>query len=332
MIDTIARASGWVLAGGHCVSNDQLLADDVFVQDDIIADKQPRRARRFDASGLIIAPGIIDVHGDGFERNFSPRAGVYFDIDTALIETDRQLIANGITTAYLAVTISWEPGLRGPENARRWIEALERLRPQLLADIRIQLRWEVYAVDVVDQVEQWLHAIPKPTLALNDHFTGLLAKDKRMRKVGELAARADMSEAEFLALIDRVAERQPDVSAAIKRLTRAATKAGVICLAHDERSPEDRYRNRELGIHVSEFPLSIETAAVAVEACETVVLGAPNVLRGGSHIGAIDAEPAIAQGLCTVLASDYYYPAQLGAVARLARSPKGDLAKAWSLI
>lgn len=331
-MDQLEQTGGWVLSGGQCIKDGQLIADDVFIEDGYISDRPPPGARCFDASGLIIAPGIIDLHGDGFERNFSPRPGVFFDIDTALIETDRQLIANGITTAYLAVTISWEPGLRGPDKTKLWIDALERLRPELLADIRFQFRWETHALDVVDQVEEWLQIDPKPTLAFNDHFTGLLKGERRMRKVPELAARAGLSEADFNALIDRVAERRPDVPAAIERLAKAANRAGVTCLAHDERNPQERQHHRSLGVSLCEFPLTHDTAADAVNAGEHVVLGAPNVLRGGSHIGAIDAEPAIEAGLCTILASDYYYPSLLGAAGRLAKSPGNNLAKAWSLI
>jgi len=222
--------------------------------------------------------------------------------------------------------------LRGPDNAERWIEALNRLRPDLLADIRIQLRWETHALDVVDRVEEWLLIDPTPTLAFNDHFTGLVNGEKRMRKIPELAARAGIEEADFSALIDRIAERRHDVPAAIERLAKSANRVGAISLAHDERGPQERRRNRALGVTLSEFPLTLDTARNAVEAGEHVVLGAPNVLRGGSHIGAIDAEPAVRAGLCTVLASDYYYPAQLGAVGRLANSPESDLAKVWPLI
>ena len=65
-----------------------------------------------DARGLILAPALVDVHGDAFERQVMPRPGVYFPMETALLETDRQLAANGIATAYHAVTLGWEPGLR----------------------------------------------------------------------------------------------------------------------------------------------------------------------------------------------------------------------------
>src|SRR5262245_9014891 len=69
--------------------------------------------RRLDASGLLVLPGIVDIHGDAFERQMMPRPGVGFPLDLALCESDRQAVGNGITTAFHGVTWSWEPGLRG---------------------------------------------------------------------------------------------------------------------------------------------------------------------------------------------------------------------------
>ena len=72
--------------------------------------------------GALVLPGVVDIHGDAFERQIMPRPRTMFPLDIALLDTDRQLAANGITTAYHGITVSWEPGLRslaaGPENHR----------------------------------------------------------------------------------------------------------------------------------------------------------------------------------------------------------------------
>ena len=65
-----------------------------------------------DARDLLVLPGIVDLHGDAFERQMMPRPGVDFPIDVALADSDRQAIANGITTVFHATTWSWEPGVR----------------------------------------------------------------------------------------------------------------------------------------------------------------------------------------------------------------------------
>jgi alpha-D-ribose 1-methylphosphonate 5-triphosphate diphosphatase len=104
-------------------------------------------ARCIDADGLLVLPGIVDIHGDAFERQMMPRPGVGFPIDIALIDSDRQVLANGITTVFHGVTYSWEPGLRGPENARAIVAALDQLRPLLGADTRFHLRHETFNLD-----------------------------------------------------------------------------------------------------------------------------------------------------------------------------------------
>src|SRR5215468_6522378 len=94
-------------------------------------------ARTLDAAGALVLPGIVDIHGDAFERQIMPRPGVSFPIGMALIDSDRQAIANGITTIFHGVTWSWEPGLRDGDNARLILEGIEALKPELRADTRL---------------------------------------------------------------------------------------------------------------------------------------------------------------------------------------------------
>ena len=92
----------------------------VRVQDGMITGLDVARdgAVALDATGLILAPALVDIHGDAFERQLMPRPGVNFPLHAALLETDRQLAANGIATAYHALTLSWEPGLRSVTQGR----------------------------------------------------------------------------------------------------------------------------------------------------------------------------------------------------------------------
>ena len=326
------RTVNWTITGGEVIGSSGVERRDVHIVDGQFADAPGSAARRFDATGLTVAPGMVDLHGDGFERNLSPRSGVFFDPETALIETDRQLIANGITTAYLAMTISWEPGLRSLDNARRLVAALDRVRSHLIADIRLQLRWEVFALDAVAEIEDWLTLTPRPTLAFNDHFSPLVADEGRLNPhLPVYAKRAGLTAEEYDELTSRTKSRAAEVPGVVARLARAAEKAGAVCFAHDETDAESRRRNRALGVAVSEFPLRRDAAAEAVAHDEPTILGAPNVVRGGSHIGAMDAAPAIAEGLCSALASDYYYPSMLAAAARL-MADVGAPAEVWSLV
>ncbi len=331
----------WILMGGRVLGEAGLEARPLALTGGRVAETPAPAARAFDAAGLILVPGIVDAHGDGFERNLSPRPGVLFDAETALIETDRQCAANGITTAYLALTISWEPGLRSLEMADTVIETLERLRPALLTDLRVQIRWEIKALDAAAQVEGWLELEPKPAIAFNDHFTGMVRApapdapefEARMgRDIPKYAARAGMSVEDYKALVARIEARMEESPAIVARIAARAVELGVPRLAHDEKTKTERARHRALGIGVSEFPLTREAAAEAISAGEPTVLGAPNVLRGGSHIGALGAEEAARAGLCSALASDYFYPAPLLAASRLAGQDLSSLGSAWALV
>ena len=89
---------------------------------------------------------------------------------------------------------------------------------------------------------------------------------------------------------------------------------------------------RKLGVNIAEFPINEETAQAAADAGDFIVFGAPNVVRGGSHTGWTKASDMIAKGLCSILASDYYYPAQLLAAFRLVQDGILPLPQAWGLI
>jgi alpha-D-ribose 1-methylphosphonate 5-triphosphate diphosphatase len=261
-----------------------------------------------------------------------PRPGVRFDIALALRETDRQMLANGITTAFHGVTVSWEPGLRSVEAARDFIAELVRLQPRLGCDTRLHIRWETFALEAVEEVTGWLAMEPRPILAFNDHTSGSVLKGHIARKIGQMAERSGLSREDYMALLERVWARRGEVEAAITALAECALARGNVLLAHDEASVEERRRFRSLGATSSEFPMTLDTAAEARSAGEHVILGAPNVVRGGSHNGALDATEAVRQNLCTVLTSDYHYPSPVNAAFKLAAEVEGGLAAAWPLV
>ena len=307
---------------------------DVHVGDALIAERAGGNALRLDCEGLYVLPGLIDVHGDQFEREIHPRPGVDIPFDVALRSVDRLLIANGITTAFHGLTLSWKPGQRSIGAGRRFMAALARARAGFLADHRVQLRWETFAFEAAEDVMGWLDGEPGPVLAFNDHTTATLKKVAAgtHHKLEQWAARAGVSSARYLELVDDAASREGEVPAMIARMAEAANRAGVVMLAHDLTTSEEQARFRELGVTVAEFPLAEGVARDAAGRGEAIVLGGPNVVSGGSHTGALKAEDAIAAGLCSVLASDYYYPSLLAAVGGLVRRGVASRAEAWALV
>ncbi|WMT78079.1 alpha-D-ribose 1-methylphosphonate 5-triphosphate diphosphatase [Bradyrhizobium sp. Ash2021] len=297
-----------------------------------VGSDQGRASLHIDADGLKVLPGIIDLHGDAFERQMMPRAGVDFPVDVALADSDRQAISNGITTVYHATTWSWEPGLRSGDNARLLLEAIESMRPQLAADTRFHLRHETYNLDAEAEIAKWLAEGRIDLLAFNDHMDSTIANLAKPQKRSRMVERTGLSNDAFDRLVERVVSRAHDVPPSIARLAQAARAADVRMLSHDDASPEMRAAFRSQGVGIAEFPVNEETARGAAEAGDFIVFGAPNVVRGGSHTGWTKASDMIAKGLCSVLASDYYYPAQLLAAFRLDADGVLPLAEAWELI
>jgi hypothetical protein len=103
-----------------------------------------------DLRGYLILPGIVDIHGDGFERHLAPRRGALESLSAGLASLDAELAANGITTAVIAQFWSWEGGMRGPDFAEELVDALSQTR--LRADTLIQLRLEIGMIDEFDRV------------------------------------------------------------------------------------------------------------------------------------------------------------------------------------
>ncbi|WP_394688877.1 alpha-D-ribose 1-methylphosphonate 5-triphosphate diphosphatase [Hoeflea sp.] len=308
-----------------------------------------------DARGLILAPALIDVHGDAFERQLMPRTGVYFPLDAAILETDRQLAANGIATAYHAITLSWEPGLRSVYRARELMQAMIDNAPRMLVENRVQLRWETFAFEALDLIDWALKAPLLPSIAFNDHtsmtmraydvaiqdrnfelspdFSIAALDDERMKKrTASKAHRAGMSDDDYIKLLGEVWERRDQVGATVAQVAAAGRAAGAPMLSHDDTRAETRSWYREMGALTSEFPMVLEAAQAARDAGDTIIFGAPNAARGGSHIGSLSAGDMVEAGLCDALASDYYYPALLAAIERLDREKRADRSSLWSLV
>lgn len=322
------------IEGGRSLLNGELVEAPLVVAGGRIAEVggSGRAATTIDATGLHVLPGIVDIHGDAFERQMMPRPGVDFPVDVALVDSDRQLIANGITTAFHGVTWSWEPGLRGSENAHALVDAVTALRPQLACDTRLHLRHETFNLDAEDTIIGWIKAKRIDLLAFNDHMSLTVLNPAKPEKRVRMAERTGLSLAAFDRLVDRIAGRADEVPGSIARLAAACTAGKLPMLSHDDETPAMRRGFRAQGVQVAEFPVTEDTAREAAAAGEHIVLGAPNVVRGGSHTGWIGATDMIRKGLCSILASDYYYPAMILAAFRLVGDGVLPLPKAWDLI
>ncbi|MEO8715076.1 MAG: alpha-D-ribose 1-methylphosphonate 5-triphosphate diphosphatase [Acetobacteraceae bacterium] len=317
------------ITGGRALLPDGEAVADLLLEDGRIAALDgPTRGMRLDAAGLLVLPGIVDIHGDAFERQIQPRPGVDFPIPLALRDTETQLLANGITTAFHGVTLSWEPGLRGLPMWRALLDALGA--GAWLCDMRVHLRWEAFNLDALGTALDDIASGRVHLLAFNDHTPSILRKMKDPILGAKFSERAGMTLDAFRAVAERVAEHAPAVPGGLDRIAAAARTAGLPIASHDDATLADRDAFRARGARICEFPMAEEVARAARAAGDAVVMGSPNVVRGRSHLGWASASRLAEAGICTVLSSDYYYPAMLQ--AGLSMSGKMGLARAWSLI
>jgi len=285
-----------------------------------------------DAGDLLVLPGIVDIHGDAFERAVMPRPGVSFPYQAALFDVDRQLLAHGITTELHGVTLSWEGGLRGETYALRMFDALERLHPFFGASHYVHLRFESYHLTGIDTALDWIASGKVKLLAINDHLPGMARRLGDERKVVQYADRAECDPDTFRQRLRQASQHAAEVPAAMARLIAGARAAGLPVASHDDPDRATRQHYHRQGCAIAEFPLTVEAAQLARQLGDDTVFGAPNVMRGGSHTGAPNATEMIGAGLCTVLASDYYYPAPLQAAFHLVRLGVASLPDAWALV
>ncbi len=318
------------LTGAKLLHDGQLQDDALTLSEGRISDGP---AREVDLSGYWLLPGIVDLHGDGFERHLRPRPTAPFDASRALLHADAELAANGITTAWFAQSWSWEGGSRSADTAEEVTEAVARLHGRFLADIRVQIRFETHMIEDHDRLLAALRRWAVDYVVFNNHLTEAAhLADTRPDRFA-LWAGYNSHTPEGLLSIVRAAQRFDDqVPAALTALAGRLGAAGVRMGSHDDGTADQRAFYRGIGAGICEFPTSVEAAEAAVAAGDPVLMGAPNVARGGSQAGNIAAMELIEEGLCDALVSDYYYPALAQAAWRIADERAHPFPRAWEMI
>ena len=319
------------LTGAQVLGKDGLDRRALSIAEGVIVDAPQKQA--IDLSGYMILPGIVDVHGDGFERHLAPRRGAMKTLSEGLVAAEAELAANGITTAVLAQFVSWEGGLRGPEFAKQVFEAMRVTAPELVTDLRGQLRFETHMLDLYDQIPSQMADWGLSYIVFNDHLPhGRLAEGRVPKRMVAQALKAGRNPDAHLKLMQEMHARRADVPAALDELCAVLAAQGVQMGSHDDTTAEGRAAWRARGVKVAEFPETLEAAEAATAAGDLVVLGSPNVVRGGSHNGNVSAVDLIMMGVGAALASDYHYPSPRRAAFMLADSGVLPLADAWRLV
>jgi alpha-D-ribose 1-methylphosphonate 5-triphosphate diphosphatase len=282
--------------------------------------------------GRYALPGIVDIHGDAFERHITPRAGVDFPIDMAVQFNDAGLVAAGITTFFYSITDGFEPGLRSRQTVRAIMQALNALRGRLLCDSRVHIRHEQANTDDHDELSDWMKTGRIDLLSLNNHLPPAGDDQAFERYIPGFRRRVAMDEADAAAFLRGIQDRIPQGALQVEDLARLAQAHNVPLASHDDVCEADVQRALLLGVDIAEFPLNFETAEAFREAGVHVVMGAPNGVRGRSHLAALGVRDAIAAGAVDVLCSDYHYPSLFRVPFLLNELGILNLPEAWTLV
>lgn len=317
--------------GAHVLGEDAFEPRPLAVAQGLITDVA--QTTRVDLDGYMIVPGIVDVHGDGFERHLAPRRGAMKTMQEGLVAAEAELAANGITTAVLAQFISWEGGLRGYEFAEQVFGAIQQVSDTLVTDLRGQLRLETHLLDLYADLPQRMQDWGLSYVVFNDHLPhDRLAKGQVPKRMVGQALKAGRNPDDHLRMMQDLHAQSADVPGALDWLCKVLAARGIQMGSHDDTTAEGRALWRKRGVRVAEFPETQEAAEAAAAAGDHVVLGSPNVVRGGSHNGNVSALDLISMGIGGALASDYHYPSPRRAAFMLADRGVLPLAQAWHLV
>jgi alpha-D-ribose 1-methylphosphonate 5-triphosphate diphosphatase len=281
----------------------------------------------FSAEGLTAMPGIIDLHGDMLERDIEPRPGARFPVPLALYELDKRLAAAGVTTAYASISFSWSKSdLRRQDNAQKLIYAVNAQRDELFVDHRVHGRFEIVNPDTVPILQRLLAENQIQLVSVMDHTPGQ-GQYRNVDKYVDFMSKwlgfdptqvgDDLIEKVKRSIITNAAvPRDWDI---VRAIAECAHKHNVPIASHDDDTEEKVSILKEMGITISEFPVTLEAAQAAKARGMHVVMGAPNAYRGVSTSeGNLSARDAMRAGAVDVLATDYFPAAPFQAALLLA--------------
>jgi alpha-D-ribose 1-methylphosphonate 5-triphosphate diphosphatase len=287
-----------------------------------------------DAAGDLIMPGLIELHTDHLEAHYVPRPKVFWDPIAAVISYDGQLATSGITTVLDSLRVWREDGAEevdGRAGVLAAAIATAREENLLRADHFLHLRCEIPMPSVVEEAKELVDRPDVRLMSLMDHTPG----QRQFRDEGKLrdyyrGKGAGMTDAELDVLFERrFAYQKAHAATNMRQIVALAHQHEIPLASHDDTTDEnvtDAIRDR---VSVAEFPTTMEAARGLHQAGIGILMGAPNVVRGGSHSGNIAAVELAREGLLDILSSDYIPSSLLmGALQLPGRVPAIDLASA----
>jgi len=300
-----------------------------------ISDRRSHAPGAIDLGGCYLMPGVVDVHTDNLERQVQPRSNARWPSRSAFLSHDAQTAAAGVTTVLDALCLG-DLGfdverIQTFRDGMRDIDALTGTG-LLKSEHFLHLRCEMPATDVIDLVDPVADHPRVRMISLMDHSPGV-GQYSNMDFYRSVRRKAGHSEAAIDARIEKLkAQRETYRRPNRDRLLARVKHLNVSLASHDDETIENIAENVADGIGISEFPVRMDAAVAAHKSGMTVIAGAPNIVRGGSHSGNVGAAELVRAGVVDAYASDYV-PAALVEAAFLSVERCGiTLPKAVSMI
>ncbi|MBB4303605.1 alpha-D-ribose 1-methylphosphonate 5-triphosphate diphosphatase [Rhodobium orientis] len=299
-----------VLKNARIVLPDAVVDGALVVQGgEIAAVETTTNAPGEDLSGDYLIPGLVELHTDHLEGHYAPRPGVRWDPVAAVQAHDAQIAGCGITTVFDAVRAGADADSKDLGHETRTLTdaiASAGREDRLRADHFIHLRCEISAVDVVDAARPFITEGVANLVSIMDHTPGQ-RQFVHLDKFREYyLGKSGMTEAE---LEEFIAERrrQHAACAAPNRaaIVRLCHESNIVIASHDDATPAHVDEAIADDVAIAEFPTTVEAAKASHGAGLRVLMGAPNLVRGGSHSGNVSAAELAGLGVLDILSSDY---------------------------
>lgn len=298
---------------------------------------QGRYDNVIDADGGYVMPGIIDLHNDSLEVEINPRPETSLPPSFALANLGRRLLFSGVTTEFHA--ISFMNNGRNRRTVNGAAERAERVREHIasgdeVVGNHVLHRLDVWTPDALDVLFDSLSKSPIRYVSINDHTPGqgqyreLEGYRERMAAWQAQRGNAPLTQDDITQRIMERAEDTETVPFVYGRISEERQRLPFVIASHDDDSAEKVDILWELGARVAEFPVTLDAAQRARERGMTIVVGAPNIVRGGSSSGNMDAAELFRLGLADAICADYHAPSLLPSAFRLAEDGVTDLVTA----
>ena len=276
-----------------------------------------------DCSGAYLAPGLVELHTDNLERHITPRPKVDWPHKPAIIAHDAELASTGITTVFDALRVGSIPGAKSEYKryARPLADEILQLRAAgaLKISHHLHLRAEICSETLIEEFAEFGPDDRVGIVSLMDHMPGqrqFSDMDKYsayvMRKYDMTLSDLEEHVAHLFDIHERLGARHEATAVS------EAARLGATLASHDDMTQEQVAVSAGHNVVMAEFPTTLSAAQACKDAGISVIMGAPNVVRGGSHSGNVSALDLARDGLLDILSSDYVPSALLLAACRLA--------------